>query len=150
MRYPALLLLFCALPCHAQELVARAETPAKIEAPKPKVIEKRIGGKTFWVSMSVLGASEVADAVTTRRLLDDGGHENNALLLGRHPSPGRQAAVNAALFAGELTVFYFAERSRHPWIRWTGRVLVGGSIVVHSQLAACNASLLNRQSCPLL
>jgi hypothetical protein len=98
----------------------------------------------------MLAAAETADAISTRRVLDAGGHENNSLLLGRHPSPAKQAAVTAGLFAVQVVIFRLTERNRHAWVRWTGRAVLGGEIVVHAQLATCNARIGPRERCPAL
>jgi hypothetical protein len=109
----------------------------KPEAPKPK---QQFNRKVFVAGVSLLAAAKTADAITTRRNLDQGGWENNPVF-GRHPSPVKQAGINLAFFAGESAIFYFTEHNRHTWIRWTGRALLAHSVMEHSYLAACNAGL---------
>jgi hypothetical protein len=90
--------------------------------------------------VSLLAASQAADAITTRQLLGRGGWENNPLF-GRHPSPAKQAGINLAFFAGESAVFYLTEHNRHAWIRWTGRAFLAHAVIEHSYLAGCNAGI---------
>jgi len=130
-------------------LAPRAATQEKPDAPKPKPCAER-SHRVFYAGISLLAAAETADAISTRRVLDAGGHENNSLLLGRRPSPARQAAVTAGLFAAQVVIFRLTERNRHAWVRWTGRAVLGGEIAVHSQLAACSASLSPKKRCPTL
>ena len=101
----------------------------------------------FIAGVSLLAASKTADAITTRQLLDRGGWENNPVF-GRHPSPAKQAGVNAAFFAGQVLAFHFTERSRRPWILWVGRAAVGFQIEEHIRAAACNAGLDARSNVP--
>jgi hypothetical protein len=108
----------------------------------------------FLTGISALAISQTADAFSTRRLVDRGGWENNPVY-GRHPSNARLAGINAAFFVAKSTAFYFTERSRSSWIRWTGRTLMALSIEEHSRLAACNSHIDPRspviQNCrPLL
>ena len=110
---------------------------------KPEVPKPKTDRKVFFVSVSLLAASKTADAITTRRVLDfpDGrGSELNPLF-GPHLSPAGQAGINLGIFAAQSTAFYFTERSRHKWIRWTGRAFLAHEIEEHSRLAACNAGL---------
>jgi hypothetical protein len=111
---------------HAQERSALPDTP------KPKVNQR-----VFVAGVSLLAAGKSADVWSTKNLLDRGGWENNPSV-GRHPSSGRLAGHAAATFLGQSTAFYFTERSRHAWLRWTGRVYLGLAIEEHSRLAACN------------
>ena len=115
-----------ALPIAAQQLP---------ESPKPKP-DRRI----FWAGVAVLASSKTADAITTRRLLDNGGWENSRIY-GRHPSPAVQAGINAGLFAAEVGAFYLTEHSRYRWIRWTGRTYIALLAVDHADAAACNAAV---------
>ena len=96
--------------------------------------------KIFVVGVSLLGAAKTADAITTRRSLNQGGWENNPVF-GRHPSRAWQAGVNLAFFAGESAVFYLTERNHHASIRWAGRAFLPDSIIEPSQAAACNVGL---------
>lgn len=121
-----LVLAIAAVPLSAQQLP---------DAPKPKT-DRRI----FWTGVSLLAASKTADAITTRRLLDQGGWENSAIF-GRHPAPARQAGINAGLFAAEVGVFYLTEHSRQRWIRWTGRTYVALLVANHTNLAVCNSGI---------
>lgn len=94
----------------------------------------------------MLSASKTADAITTRQLLDRGGHENNPLF-GPHPSPAKQSLINLGFFAAQAGVFHLTERNRHAWVRWAGRVWLGHVVVEHSRVAACNAGI-NVQAVP--
>jgi len=67
------------------------------DAPKPKP-RQHLNKKLFAAEVSLLAAAKTADAINTRRLLDNGGWENNPVF-GRHPSPAKQAGINLALFA---------------------------------------------------
>ena len=119
-------------------LCVSALAQEKPDAPKPKHDRK-----VFIVGTALLAASQTADAASTRRVLDfpDGrGSELNPLF-GPHPSPATQAGINLGIFAAQSTAFYFTERSRHKWIRWTGRAFLAHEIEEHSRLAACNAGL---------
>ena len=59
--------------------------------------------------------------------------------LTRHPVA--QAGINLGIFVAHSAAFYFTERSRHKWIRWTGRAFLSHEIEEHTRLAACNAGL---------
>ena len=111
-----------------------ASAQEKPDCPKPKA------DKTFWIGTVALAGAKTFDAIETRQLLDRGGWENNPVY-GRHPSPAKQAGVNAAFFAGEATLFYFTEHSKRRWVRWTGRAFLTHDIAEHSFLAACNAGI---------
>lgn len=100
----------------------------------------RFNGKAFIPEVSLLAASETADAITTRRLLDRSGWETNPAF-GRHPSPAKQAGINLGFFAAQSTAFYFTQHSRHKWISWTGRAFLANAIEQHSRLAACNPGI---------
>lgn len=94
----------------------------------------------FVAGISLLAATNVVDAIITRQLLNRGGVELNPVF-GLHLSPAKQAGVNAGIFAAQAAAFYLTEHSRHKWIRWTGRALIGLQTEEHARLAACNASL---------
>lgn len=134
-----LAVLFIALPAPAQQLLvssAAIEPPVKLEkidTPRPKA-DRRI----FWAGVSALAASKTADAITTRRSMNRGGWENNPIF-GSHPTPARQAGINAAFFASQVGVFYLTEHSRNHWIRWTGRTYIGLVSANHIDLAVQNA-----------
>jgi len=119
-------LIFFAPGIHAQE----KHLP---DAPKPNK-------KIFITGISLLAAAKTADAITTRRALNQGGWENDPLF-GRHLSPAKQAGINLAFFAGESALFYVTEHNRHAWIRWTGRAFLAQSIIGHSHAAVCNAGI---------
>lgn len=125
----AVAFLFFVLPLRAQH---RPNLP---DAPKQK-IDRRV----FIAGVSLLAASQVTDALSTRSLLDRGGWENNPVY-GRHPSNARLTGINAAFFIAQTTAFYFTERSPHRWLRWTGRTLMAFSIGEHTRLAACNSAV---------
>ena len=127
-----LAVILLAVSLHAQE---------KPNAPKPKQDHK-----VFAAVTALLAGSNIADAITTRQLLDRGGVELNPVF-GRHPSPAKQAGINAAFFAGQVLAFHFTERSRKPWLRWLGRVGIGLQIEDHTRLAVCNAELGTRGNC---
>lgn len=110
-----------------------AQKPVMPDAPKPN-------HKIFFAEISALGMSKSADAVTTRRLLDNGGVELNPIF-GQHPSPGRQAGINAAFFAVDVSALYVTEHSRKSWLRWTGRTYIALVIANHAHLAACNSRI---------
>ena len=119
-----LVVLLLAAPLYAQE-------PQKPDAPKPHThFDRRI----FVAGVSLLAASNTADAITTRKVLDRGGWENNPVF-GRHPSPGKQAGINLGIFAAQSAGFYLTERSKHAWVRWTGRALLGLATEEHARLA---------------
>ena len=88
----------------------------------------------------MLAGSTVADAVTTRQLLNRGGFERNPLF-GKNPSPAKQAGINAVFFAGSVTAFYFTEKSHNRFVRWAGRSWIGLQTAQHSYLAACNSGI---------
>jgi hypothetical protein len=106
------------------------------DAPKPKTTRASI----FVAGVSLLAAAKTADAITTRQLLDRGGQELNPIF-GKHPSPAKQAGINAGIFAAQSFAFYLTERNRHAWVRWTGRALLAHVVIDHSQAAACNAGI---------
>ena len=97
----------------------------------------------FVAGVSLLSSAKTADAITTRRNLDQGGWENNPVF-GRHPSPAKQAGINLAVFVAQAGAFYLTEHSRHSWIRWTGRALLATATEEHARLAACNAGINTR------
>jgi len=110
--------------------------------------------KLFTVEVSVPASSNIADAITTPRLLDRGGWENNPIF-GRHPSLAKQAGINLGVFALQSGLFYLTEHNRHAWVRWAGGAFLAHSIADHAHAAACNAglnpSLRVTQSCgPLI
>jgi hypothetical protein len=125
---PLFLLLVFWLPTHAQE------KPQLPDAPKPKT------DRIFWIGTAALAAAKTFDAAETRSLLDRGGAEGN-VLYGRFPSPVKQGLINAAIFAGEVTLFHFTERSKHNWIRWAGRAYITFTVGDHFRAGACNAGL---------
>src|SRR5215813_15497511 len=112
--------LFLVPITHAQETHAvddysrdfRQELP-ETPKPKPHAFNKRL----FLAAEFALAGAKTFDAVETRRALNHGGVESNPVF-GNHPSPGRQAAVNALYFVSESALFYATEHSRHRWIRW--------------------------------
>lgn len=111
----------------------RQELP---EAPKPKphAFNKRL----LIAAEFALAGAKTFDAIETRRALDHGGMEFNPVF-GKHPSPGRQAAVNVLYFVSESALFYATEHSRHPWIRWAGRISLGITVQEHIRLGTCAA-----------
>ncbi len=96
--------------------------------------------KVFYIGSAALAASTVADAISTRQLLNRGGFEMNPIY-GKRPSPAKQAGINAAFFAGSVGVFYLTERSHSRVIRWAGRSWIGLQTAQHSYLAACNSAI---------
>lgn len=106
------------------------------DAPKPKPHSQKV----FWIGTALLAASQTADAITTRKLLDRGGVELDPIF-GRNPSPGKQAGINAALFVGQVLAFRLTERNRHAWIRWVGRAAIGYQVSDYARAAACNSGL---------
>lgn len=100
------------------------------EAPKPKV-----NHKLFIAGMLRRADSNTADASTTRRVLDLPGGRGSELspIFGSHLSPAQQAGINLGIFTAQSTAFYFTERSRHKWIRWTGRVFLAEMRVANTR-----------------
>ena len=128
--------LALAIPLHAQE------KPLP-EAPKPK---QQFSRTVYVAGVSLLAASNVADAITTRQLQDRGGVELNPIF-GPHPSPAKQAGINLGVFVAQAGFFYLTEHNRHAWVRWTGRALLGAATEEHARLAACNAGIGQRGTC---
>jgi len=127
--------IIAVLLCAIFVLPLKAQHPQRLpDSPKPKV-DRRV----FLVGTGLLAASKAADMWSTRIMLDKGRRELDPLFGGPHPTNARLAEVGAATFAGESTVFFFTERSRHAGIRWAGRALLSLSIANHAELAACNA-----------
>jgi len=122
----SLLLAMCVPAISAQSLP---------DAPKPKP-DRRV----FWAGVSLLAASQTADAISTQSLQNRGGWENTPEF-GRHPSPGRLAAVNTLFFAGQTALFHKTESSPRWYVRWGGRAYIGLVIADHIQLAACNSKI---------
>jgi len=120
------------------------------ETPQPKKEAMTISRRVFLAGTTLLAASVVADAVSTRIVLNSGGWENNPEF-GKHPSIARQAGVNAAIFAGEVAVLSYTERNRRWYVRWGGRAYIGFSIANHLELSACNFKAEPSKPCrPLL
>ena len=88
------------------------------QEPKPAIRVPHFNRKAFIAEVSLLGAAKTADAITTRQLLDRGGHENNPIF-GSHPSPGTQAGINLGIFTAQSGALYLTEHSRRSWIRWS-------------------------------
>ena len=134
-----MLALFCSTICST----LHAQGKPLPDAPKPNK-------KILVVGVSLLAASNVADAITTRQLQDRGGVELNPIF-GPHPSPAKQAGINLGVFVAQAGLFYLTEHNRHAWVRWTGRALLGAATEEHARLAACNAGINTRspvvQSC---
>lgn len=111
----------------------------------------RFNRRTFIVGTSLLAAAQSADAISTQRLLNRGGWENDPLF-GRHPSSARLASINVGIFGVRVGVFYLTEHSHRAWVRWAGRAFIGGAIVSHARLAACNEGINTRsvgvRNCP--
>lgn len=128
MKAPSILVLLVVsvIPSFAQE----RSLP---EMPKPN-------RHIFVVGVSLLAVSKSADALSTRSLLDRGGWENTPVL-GRSPSPQRQAGLNALVFVGQSGLFYATEHNRRSWVRWAGRAYIALEIVNHIKLATCNAGI---------
>ncbi len=126
-----------------------AQERRTFDAPKPKPQTKKV----FYIGTAALAGSTVADAVTTRQLLNRHGFERSPIF-GKNPSPTKQAGINAAFFAGTVAVFYLTERSHNRVIRWIGRSWVGLETAQHSYLAMCNSGINARspvqQTCGLL
>ena len=134
-----MIVMFVTVPLHAQNL---PDAPK----PKPAIEQHHFDRRVFVAGVSLLAASNVADAASTRRLLDRSGRELNPVF-GRHPSPAKQAGINAAFFAGQSALFQLTERSSHKWIRWAARALIGQQTEEHVRLAACNSQLGTRGTC---
>ena len=127
---------FCAQVFLALLLFAGVASAQELpETPKPKHDRK-----VFIAGTALLAASKTADAVISGQLLNCGGVEQNPLF-GPHPSPAKQAGVNAGIFAGEVLAFHFTERNRHAWVRWLGRAAVGLESEEHIRAFAHNAEL---------
>ena len=104
------------------------------DAPKPN--------RTIFVAgASLLAGAKTADAITTRQLLDRGGWELDPNF-GSHPSPAKQAGINAGIFAAQSLAFYLTERNRHSRTSadWQS-ALLAHAVVEHLHLAACNAGI---------
>lgn len=133
MRLVCLLVFLCvSLPAAAQE---------KPDSPRPN-------RRVFFSGVAILGASQAADGITTRQLLDRGGWENDPLF-GRHPSPARQSFVSLGVFAVRASVFYATEHNRRAWLRWIGRAFVAYSVADNVQAARCNAAVDTRPGAPV-
>jgi hypothetical protein len=130
------ILLICVAGSRGQQVRSTIEAPKA----KPVIASHKFDKRVFFTGIGLLAAAKTADAVTTRQVLDRGGYELNPVY-GRHPSPARQAGINAAFFIGQSALFYLTERNRHAWVRWTGRVWFGAVIVNHTQLAVCNSGI---------
>ena len=147
-----ILLLVCSTahaqekPCCSSNICAAQHHDSLPEAPKPKpeslVVESRDyhSSKVFWLGTALLAASNTADGITTRQVLDRGGQELNPMF-GRHPSPARQAGIDAALFAVQVIAFHFTERSRYKPVRWAGRLFIAYQIADYTRAAACNSQI---------
>ena len=114
-------------------------TPAqeKPDAPKPKH-----DSKIFWLGSAALAAANTFDAVETRAALNRGAYESNPIF-GRYPSPAKQGIINAAVFAGQVLVFRTTERSKHAWVRWTGRALVSFATEEHVRYGLCDKGVID-------
>lgn len=130
-RKAGVLLLLLLVPTFARAL---PDAPvAKIEQ-RQRVIDKK-----FVLAMTVLGASAIADGITTQRNLNQGARETNPIF-GPHPSSVRLAGVNAAYFAGEFAEAYFLKKcGRGKW--WSKLWLIEPSYQIqeHARFAIHNA-----------
>lgn len=117
------LFLLFASPVHAQNLP---------EMPKPK------SHKVFYIGTAALGGAKTFDAASTVALVNRGGWESLDSRLGLRPSGTRMAGTAAADFAAESAVFYFTERNRRAWVRWSGRAFIGFLVEQHLRLGSCN------------
>lgn len=111
----------------------RQELPETPKA-KPHTFNKCL----FIAAEFALAGAKTFDAIETRRALNHGGVESNPVF-GKHPSPGRQAAVNALYFVSESALFYAMEHSRYRWIHWAGRISLGITVQEHIRLGTCAA-----------
>jgi hypothetical protein len=105
--------------------------------PQPKL--PRVADRKFITIMAILGTAKTMDAVSTERMLNRGGHENNSMF-GRYPSTGRIAGVNAAYFSGEVALAHVLNRygRRHRWARYLWLLEPSFQAAQHIQLAYMN------------
>jgi len=129
MRVPtfATLALFGLLaPCSN---VARADELADTKT-KPRA-EKRFHRQIFWLGATSLALSKSWDAATTVACLDRSSscrERQSAWAVGARPTRVKLALFDSGVFAASTTSFLFTERTRKPWLRWTGRLLIAASI----------------------
>jgi hypothetical protein len=79
----------------------------------------------WWLGIVLaLAGAHTADGITTRGMLNRGGYEaESAWIIGRHPSNPAIAGYLGGEFAANAGVLWFTERSKHKWVRITGRVV---------------------------
>jgi hypothetical protein len=152
MKRLSLILLLWAVPLHSQTLVAenlpdmpqpKLESVALlVQSETPTKPRHEVNRKVFWTETSLLAGAFTADGATTAAVISRGGIETNPFFPGKRPSNAQIAGIQAALFATQAGIFSLTERSRKPWVRWTGRALIGASIISHAATAGCNGSLV--------
>lgn len=127
---------------HVVLAIAAAVTPLP-DAPVPKVITpaaKPDHSRRIWLmETAVLGSLYAADFTLTARGLGTPWypgcvgpgciHMESDPLYGRHPSDTRIALTTAAMFAAETLLLRKTERSRHRWVRWSGRAFFAYIVV---------------------
>lgn len=117
--------------------ILMAQTAVKPQLKKPA---RQFNSKAYTLEVGLLGASRMADAITTRRLLNNGGLERNPIF-GQRPSAARQGAINAGFFVLDVGVLWLTEHSRHRAIRWMGRSWAGLETQQETKFALCNSGL---------
>jgi hypothetical protein len=132
MKYLALVVLLF-------PIVTFAGPERKIEAPKPKVMDRE-----FFAAMTVLAAAKTADGITSIRMLNRGCHETNPIFGERYPSSGRIAGTNAAYLAGEVALAYTLKRlgQNHRWTKHLWLIEPAYQVGGHIAAAADNEALV--------
>jgi len=119
------LVVFCSTIC------STLQAQSLPDAPKPKHADR-----VWLIESATLGSLYAADFALTARGITNGGctvingqlwncshrpmAEQNPLL-GRYPSNAKITAYAGGMWAAESLVLRKTERSRHAWIRWSGR-----------------------------
>ena len=103
---------------------------------------------TLLVLLLVSSGSKAADAWTTSDCIARGCRERiSAWATGPRPSPLRLALTAAAGQGAQTAALVYTERSRHAWVRWTGRAATVALAGWEVDLAAHTPALCRRGAC---
>jgi hypothetical protein len=113
-----------------------------IDSPRPKVNSERHSNKVFFIGAAALAAAKSWDAGSTVSCIQMGCYESESdWAVGRYPTGAALAGFDSAVYSAIVTGFYFTERSRRNWLRWSGRIFVAVSVGGAARAAIHNAGV---------